>query len=218
MQIRYYFSWFENGFPSNLTDSIKRDLTERKSLVMISGNPEETFQSDFLIKKWFDQAGIFFDKYEIINKESSKSEVINLLNNASVIFLCGGYPKKQNKFLIDYGLFDVIKVSQSIIMGASAGAMNMSSQWLSSINTDQKVKKSSIINGIGLDNFYFCTKANQSISDGALLKELLPMSVSLDIYMPIGESAIRIENSQTDIYGNVYIISNGTLDKLRITF
>ena len=38
-------------------------------------------------------------------------------------------------------------------MGASAGAINMSAKWLCSKNFGYKVEKSSVYDGIGLDDF-----------------------------------------------------------------
>lgn len=209
MSIRYYFSWFDNGFPSNITKLLKNDITDRKSLVMISGNPEEEiFESDFFIKKWFDQVGILFNEYHIFNKNSSENEMKDILNNASLIFLCGGYPKVQNDFIIKNDLKNTLKYSDSIIMGASAGSMNMSLKWLSSKNTDQSVEYSSVVSGVGLDNFYFCTKANQSITDKKLIEELSQKLADTQIFIAIGESAIRIENENRDFTGEIFSMFN----------
>lgn len=147
MSVRYYFCWFNDGLPNNIVTQLKNDITEKSSLVMISGNPEEhLFESDLLIKKWFSDADIIFDNYYIINNSCSKEDAKALIDQASVIFLCGGYPKKQSLFLTE--LSEAIISYQGIIMGASAGSMNMSSKWLSSINTDQPEEKSSIVKGI----------------------------------------------------------------------
>ncbi|WP_099203491.1 cyanophycinase [Miniphocaeibacter massiliensis] len=217
MSIHYYFSWFSEGFPDCVIKKLNDDISLRKLLVMISGSPSDPFESDLLAKSWFNKGNIFFDEYEIINYKSDKNKTNEIIKNASVIFLCGGYPSLQNDFLIEYNLIDSIKVSDAIIMGASAGAMNMSSKWLSSKNTSQNVSKSSIISGIGMDSIYFCTKENQSINDTQLLEELLPLSNEIDIYMAIDEVAIRIEDG-IDISGEVYCISKGIIKKLKSTF
>ncbi len=219
MSIKYFLSWFNNGFPNNLACKLKTDIKEKKNLVMISGSPfSNDFTSDYFSSNWFDQCGIYFENRNFINRKSTKKDAVDLINNASVIFLCGGYPMEQNTFLNNYGLINYIKTTSSIVIGASAGSMNMSSQWLSSVNTDQNVAESSLVNGINLADFYFCTKANQTMNDKHLINELLPLSNITKIHVAIDEVAIRLEGNNTDIMGEVYSIENEIIKKLEDTF
>ena len=39
MKTHYYLGWFSNFFPENLGRALQDDITDRKSLVMISSNP-----------------------------------------------------------------------------------------------------------------------------------------------------------------------------------
>ena len=39
MKTHYYLGWFNNFFPENLVRVLQEDITDRKSLVMISSNP-----------------------------------------------------------------------------------------------------------------------------------------------------------------------------------
>jgi cyanophycinase-like exopeptidase len=66
-----------------------------------------------------------------VDYRMQKEDAQRFIQNASVIFLCGGDPVLQNDFLAEYELSDVIKNSDAVIMGASAGALNMAAQWLS---------------------------------------------------------------------------------------
>lgn len=94
-----------------------------------------------------------FDDYHLINYHVQKEDAQTILQNASAIFLLGGDTLKQNEFLIDYELSDLIKKSIVVVMGASAGAINMSAKWLCSKNFGYPVEKSFLYEGIGLDNF-----------------------------------------------------------------
>jgi len=39
MKTHYYLGWFSNFFPENLGRVLQEDITDRKSLAMISSNP-----------------------------------------------------------------------------------------------------------------------------------------------------------------------------------
>lgn len=219
MSIRYYFSWFDKGIPNNIATRLKKDVIEKKSLVLISGNPdEEVFESDLIVKKWFSEIGILFDEYYILNNKVTKKDMQNILAEASIIFLCGGYPKSQNEFLVENDLGNTIKSCDSIIIGASAGSMNMSFKWLSSKNTGQVVENTSVVKGIGLDDFYFCTKANQSITDKKLINELNQNLHDTQTFIAIGESAIRIEDKEIGVYGEIYSLLNQNITKMSPSF
>lgn len=56
-------------------------------------------------------------------------------------------------FLVEYELLDLIKKSNAVVMGASAGAINMSTKWLCSKDFGFNVEENSVYTGIGLDNF-----------------------------------------------------------------
>lgn len=58
-----------------------------------------------------------FDDYHLINYHVQKEDAQTILQNASAIFLLGGDTLKQNEFLIDYELTDLIKKSTAVVMG-----------------------------------------------------------------------------------------------------
>ncbi|MET3833184.1 tRNA G37 N-methylase TrmD [Paenibacillus sp. DS2363] len=159
MKTHYYFSWFNHFFPEKLVHYLQEDIQDRKSLVMISANPsgykdEQVNFDDISEWTWLNQANIIFDEYHFIDYRMQKEDAQRFIQNASVIFLCGGYPVLQNKFLAEYELSDIIKNSNAVIMGASAGALNMAAKWLSLNNTDE-VETSTIYDGIGFDHFAY---------------------------------------------------------------
>lgn len=85
------------------------DITDRKSLAMISSNPDIYEDDGATERSWLDQAGITFDEYHLINYRVQKEDAQTIIQNASVIFLLGGNTLKQNGFLMEYELSDSIK-------------------------------------------------------------------------------------------------------------
>ncbi len=217
---RYYFSWFNEGLPERLIKALQRDISDRKSLVMINGQPTKFDYPDISLVKdrWLTPASIVFDKYHMIDYRKTKSEAHQLLQEASVIFLCGGVTMDLHEFIVAYDLSDVINKTSGVILGASAGAINMSRQWLCSKQTGSLVERSSVCEGLGLDDFFFCSKANLTLDDNELIDELLPLSQRFDSYLAINEGAIRIKKGQMGIFGEVHRLSQGQLKQMPETF
>ncbi|SHN59565.1 cyanophycinase [Paenibacillus sp. ov031] len=217
MKSHYYLSWFNDFFPEKLVKLLHEDITDRKSLVMISADPsgytgEQINFDDVSEWTWLKQANIIFDEYHFIDYRMQKEDARRFIQNASVIFLCGGYPALQNDFLAEYELSNVIKNSNAVIMGASAGALNMAAKWLSLNNTDE-VETSTIYDGIGFDHFAY---ESHSQRDYATFVQgyLLPLSEEIDVYAAEQESAIRVKGGKIEIMGPVYLISHSKIQKL----
>lgn len=210
MQIRYYLDWFyEKGFSDKLVSALNEDIVERKSLVMIAAesydDTEEQVSGDNIFEKtWFDQADIFFDEYHLIDSNLQKEAAQRLIQEASVIFLCGGYPQYQMRLLKEYALVDLIEKSKALVMGTSAGGMNMS---------DEYFDEGRIYRGLALDKFSF--EAHFDYANKALIEERRILSEKMAIYVAADkEGALRVRAGKLDIIGNVYLISQSDIQKL----
>lgn len=206
MKAHYYLDWFyDKGFSEKLANALRGDLTDRKSLVMISAqSPDKQLNIDDSERTWFDQANIFFDEYHVVDHRTKKEDAQQLIKNASVIFLCGGYPQHQKQLLTEYELSDLIKKSNAVVMGTSAGGMNMSQKYLD---------KCTVYEGMALDRFSF--EAHFDHDNTALVKERFALSEKIDIYVAADEDgAVRVKEGKIDIAGNVYLISHSKIQKL----
>ncbi|WP_153978684.1 Type 1 glutamine amidotransferase-like domain-containing protein [Paenibacillus xylanilyticus] len=219
MKTHYYFSWFNNFFPEKLVKWLHEDLTDRKSLVMISasGNKEDQGNIDNVYERtWFNQANIIFDEYHLIDYRMQKDDAHRLIQEASVIFLCGGDPVFQKDFLVEYELSDVIKNSNAVIMGASAGALNMAARWLSLIESDHEVEISTVYDGIGFNHFAYESHSKRNYAK-FVEGYLFPLSENIDVYAAEQESAIRVKNGKIETLGPIYLISHSKIQKLAET-
>ncbi|WP_335872787.1 Type 1 glutamine amidotransferase-like domain-containing protein [Bacillus sp. 2205SS5-2] len=212
MKTHYYLGWFNNFFPDNLGRVLQEDITDRKSLVMISSNPFSYEDDGATERSWLDQADIIFDEYHLINYRVQKEDAQALIQNASVIFLLGGNILNQNGFLMEYELSDLIKRNRSVVMGASAGAINMSAKFLCSKNFGDEI--SSIYDGIGLDDFSVRSHFDFENNIALVQSELSPLSEEMNIYVSNKDCAVRTKGDKIDIFGNVYLISHSKIQKL----
>ena len=216
MKIHYYLGWFNDVFLEKLVRLLQEDITDRKSIVMISANPflleeEEIGATE---RSWLDQANIMFDEYHLIDYGVKKEEAHKLIQNASVIFLLGGNTVEQNGLLVEYELSDLIKKTRAVVMGTSAGAINMSAKWLCSKYTDYYGETSSIYDGIGLDDFSVLSHFDLENNLEQLQVELSPLSEEMNVYASNKDCAVRVKGDKIDILGNVYLISHSKIQKL----
>lgn len=220
MSIRYYFSWFDTTLPEMLVKSLKNDIKAFESLVMISGQPSsfEEEETNLVKDSWLTPARITFKENHLIDYRKSKEEAKKLLEKASVIFLCGGYPIEQNQFLKEYQLMDLIKESPAIVIGASAGSINLSKKWLASKTTGMDTPEPILYDGVGRDDFFFCSKPQLTIHDSEMLRELSPLSETLDIYLAVNECGLRMEGNQRTVFGEVYLLRKGEIETLQTDF
>ena len=220
METHYYFGWFNDTMPKKVGVLLNEDLSSKKSLVMICTAPSDYEGNDRLSKwvkeSWFDFAGVVFDEYHWIDYRLNKEEAGALLRNASAILLHGGYPHYLKDFLAEYGMVEAIKESKaSVVMGASAGAMNLSTNFAYGKRIDDHHREpTELYDGLGLDDFAFISHATKHAEELACEEEVQILSQKLVVYAGCEESTIRVRNGKVGILGDVYLITNDGIGKM----
>jgi cyanophycinase len=225
-KIHYYFGWFNSTIPKQVAQALHNDIPEKKSLVMITTTPSDDKSTDEMAAltkdTWFEPASVVFDNYHSIDYRIKKEEAHELLKNASAIFLHGGYPDKLKYFLEEYELLEAIEESNAaVVMGASAGGMNMSAKFVYGKYIDSNRREpGKIYDGLGLDNFALQSHAPlydiETLAQNEYAKNhLIPLSESIDVYVACEESTIRIKNGKFEVMGDVYLISKSEIQKVK---
>lgn len=218
MKTHYYLGWFTDFFPENLSKSLREDLTERKSLVMISSDPSDAEIDGAVERSWLDQAGISFDQYHLIDLSVAKEDVYSLIRNASAIFLLGGDTLEQNRFLKDFKLAEPIKTSSALVMGASAGAINMSAKWKCSERFGYPVGMDTVCDGLALDPFSVLSHFDLENNMALVQEELSALSDEMNVYASNKDCALRTRGGIIDILGEFYVVSRSEIRKVEETF
>ncbi|MCL2397390.1 MAG: Type 1 glutamine amidotransferase-like domain-containing protein [Defluviitaleaceae bacterium] len=223
-KVRYYFGWFTKTIPQHLADILNNELVEKKSLVIISTAPSDAKYSDDALNLtrdiWFEPAGLVFEQYHSIDYRIRKEDAQSLLRNASAVLLHGGYADLLKGFLAEYEMVDAIMESTAaVVMGASAGGMNMGAKfaygkWID----DSSREPAKIYDGIGFDNFAFRAHSERTVeglkANDLVKAELIPMSHDLDVYAVCEESTLRVKDGKLDVFGDVFLISGGKIEKM----
>lgn len=201
---------FFSGFPTrHFTDSIadvlKEELEVRDSLVFISCQPDNYAQNDddsHGMHRMFAEREIPFVKHCVIDNRTKADEAVKLIREASCIFLMGGNATLQFKLMCDNGILDEIRKSSAVILGVSAGAMNMGNP------TVDVYESRTPYEGLGLANITI--KAHYPF-EGELLQSLNQVSMGLPVCLMTDESAIFVKNETITQIGQIYWMSKGDI-------
>jgi len=202
--INYLFSKIdkEKGFTKEQTKYLKEDINNNTKIVFISSQPEDYERNDKQILQFliiFSKIGINFTKSTVIDKRIDSTKSKDLIKDADIVFLMGGCPELQMKFILEYDLSNSIK-SKKIIIGVSAGSMNQSKRVVYIDDFDDDSLKD--YEGLALVNINIYPHVdlnNKSImKEVNLIKEIIPL-----ILLP-NESFVRIKNNKVEIIGQYY--------------
>lgn len=210
MKTHYYLDWYyDKGFSEKLVSELKKDIKIRKSMVFISAEQlddqvEPAKKYDVFERTWFDQADILFEAYHLIHQDTQKEEAQRLIQEASVIFMCGGYPQYQMQLIKDFELENLIKNSKAVVMGTSAGGMNMSEAY---------VDEGKVYAGLALNPFSF--EAHFDYANIELVKERFALSKEMNVYVAADQDgAVLVKDGKIDIIGSVYLVAHAHVHQL----
>ena len=208
----------ENG----IVDQLKESLKKRNKVVFISSDINSTPESVLSYAKiFFDSmkmAGIVFNEYLII-EGTNYDKASEYIEGADLVFLCGGDTYNQYKLFSKMNLKQILSSYSGIIMGQSAGALNMA---VDVFNSPEEKEESEPVfyEGLGLttiniephfkyDDTNFDDK--EKYQREAIIKE----SYNRPIYGQCNGSHIFInEDDVATIYGETYLIMNGKIEKI----
>ncbi len=123
------FSGFPtHHFPDEIARVLRENLPRRESLVFISAWPEDCARNDDDsdgMHAMFAERGMAFSDHRVIDRRTGVADAVRLAREADCIFLMGGDITLQMALICDLGLVPELRASRAVILGVSAGAMNM---------------------------------------------------------------------------------------------
>lgn len=206
---------------NGLVDQIKRYLANNNSILFIAANYQDAKKVDDYSKLLFDAlnlSGITFLNYQTLD-ERNKFEAQKLVKNADFIFLSGGDTFFQHQFFEEIGLKDLLKDYDGILMGQSAGALNMAT---SVFNSPEDMEDSEPIYFDGLGVTDVNIEPHFILSEEGLTEEEIYQrkfiekeSNERDIYAITDGSHILIDdNNNIVVYGETYLIKDELIEKI----
>ena len=162
-----------------------------------------------------------FKNYEVLDIRTEKN-TLELIEKADFIYLCGGHVPTQNNFFNKINLKDIIKKTDALIVGVSAGSMNCAKVVYCPPELDEEALNKSFkkyYDGLGLTDINIIPHYSDdrySIIGGKRYIEdiVLPDSYNTTLYAISDGDYILVDGNKKFLYGNGYKITDGKIIKL----
>lgn len=202
--INYLFSQVkkDTGFSEIQKEFLLKNIKNDMSITYISSIPDNHERTDDQVSRFnncFSNIGITFSNTYYIDSRISKEDAKDYINNSDIVFLLGGSPDLQMKFINEYELNEVI-ANANIVIGVSAGSMNQGERVVYKDDFENFVMKD--YKGLGLtDSNIFPHYDENNIDCVNEVKEVKEIN---EILCLPNESFIYVENGKTKILGKYY--------------
>ena len=210
------------GNQNKILDNIKKYVKKYDNLLYVASDEYDSETTDLYANIAFESFDktLPFKNYNILDFRT-ENIADELIKNADLIFLCGGHVPTQNKFFNNINLREKIRNTNALIIGGSAGAMNMadivySVPELEGESIDPNFKTD--LKGLGLTNiniFPHFDELTEEILDGKKLIDeiVVPESFKHPVYAINNGSYILIDDKNY-LYGEAYLIKDGKIVKI----
>jgi len=205
-----FFSGFPNyRFPHDVAKRLSEELTHRDSLVFVSAWPRDYARNDSDsagMHGMFEECNIPFARHYVIDNRMEASHAMQLIHEASCVFLMGGHPGLQLQLIRDKGLDAAICGATAAVLGVSAGSINMAKR---SLDTKESLVP---YDGLGLADI--TVKPHFNLEDQQVLSTLLQISMEFPICAMEDNSAIFVAGDHISYTGLIHWVSEGLIGPL----
>ena len=203
----------KNGFFDTVSKNLKNIITDTKNLLFIASNPEVFDKTDNYSQRifnFFKDIEIDFESYTVLDKRMSDDEQKKSFSKTSCIFLMGGETLTQYEYLKQQNLIEYLLDYNGVIIGLSAGAINMAER---SVIANPNYSPVRIYNGIGLADITVIPHFHEITAD-YIKEEILPLTYDSTIYGLYDDAIISVNNRTKKHSGTIYKLKQGNMKLL----
>lgn len=203
-------------FNEDISKIIKESISTPVNMVVIPADPDNYAKNDKQFNGNESVVGVFktfkkiFPNLNILllDNRVSLENGINSLKNADIIHLLGGNPFIQLEYLQKNKFDLIIQNTSALIIGVSAGSMNLATN--SYYSKDEDYPESVVYKGLGITDITI--DPHFDINNEEQVNEIRANSKNIKIIGLPNNSAIVISNNNVRYIGTVYIFENGSLN------
>ena len=156
----------------------------------------------------FEEKGIHFKESYVVDGRMTPTEAQKAVAEADVVWLSGGDTPTQLCYFKKYGLDTVIKEHNGVIIGMSAGSINLAKTVICTVTCEHE--KQEVYEALGCVNFSVEPHFNrEAVSD-----ELIELSKEYVIYGLCDDSIIVCSEGNVEYMGEVYKLCGGSVEKV----
>ena len=206
-------SMFPDGFDGNTAQLFDRLIPHRGSFAFVASDFEHHHDTnDYYfggVLGWFRDAGIHFERSYVVDGRMTAGEAQQALREADVLWLSGGDTLAQFGSFEKYGLVDVIRKHSGVVIGMSAGTINIA-QTAVLYDPPYGVHTATVYRGIGCVDI----SADPHFEPDRIPATILNASDEHVIYGLCDNAVIVCKDGQAEYYGEVYRLSGGEAERI----
>lgn len=205
-------SMFPKGFNEQTTEVFRQKINKRNKFAFVASEFEKIHEKTdnyfHLFLNMFERVGIHFEEAYVVDGRMSVDEAQKKVAAADVVWLSGGDTPTQFQYLKKYGLDTVIKQHDGIIIGMSAGSINLAKISICTLTCEHY--KQEIYNGLGCVD----VSVEPHFVRNEVSKELIDLSKKYTIYGLCDDSIIVCSGKTIEFYGEIYKLTNGNIEEI----
>lgn len=208
---------------NGIIDCFKKYIKKYDNFLFIASDENNIEITDMYARNTFKAFDLTlpFNNYQILDIRT-EDNALELIKNADLIYLCGGHVPTQNKFFSRIKLKNIIKKTEALIVGVSAGSMNCANRVycppeLEGEGIDENFKK--FYKGLGLTDINIIPHYNddkENIIDGKKYLDdiIIPDSYKTILYAISDGDYILVDSNKNILFGEMYKIKDGIIVKM----
>lgn len=182
-------------------------LEEGRIISFIPCDFDEYNENDKFVNKLinlFEDKNYKFNQVNIVDNRLSKKEMISNIKNSSIVFMLGGDTLNQISNINKYNLKEVIRDTK-IVIGMSAGSINMAKKVVLAKDPDDNIPELSIYEGVGITDINI--EPHCEFTNHEHWLELEKASTISDIVVMNDDAYIIVDETAT-YYGKYVVLKN----------
>ncbi len=205
-------SAFENGF-APVKEQFCSLITKRDRFALVASEFElrhdKTDRYFGVFLDYFAAIGIEFGDAKVVDGRMSPEVAQRTVAEADVVWLAGGMTPVQFGYFKKYGLVDALRAFDGVMIGMSAGSINMGKI---SVTDEFEDGRYHAYEGVGVVD---CT-VDPHFDPSRVSPELLELSKDFPIYGLCDDGAIVVAGGETRFVGEMYEIKGGSVRRLDV--
>ncbi len=202
---------------NGIVDQIKQLIDGNNAILYIAASPDDSEKVDSyasLIFEGLKLSGITFSEYLILDNRT-KDNAKEYVERANVIFLSGGDTYIENEFFKQIHLKELLQSFEGIIIGQSAGSINMA-RFVYNSPEEGEDSEPIYFEGLGLSNIniephFVLDTVGFDEMQMYQRKHLLEESKKRPLYALSDGSHILATDESIAVYGKVFLIKDGAI-------
>lgn len=202
---------------NGIADQIKQLINGNNTILYIASNPKNNEKTNSYASLFFEGlklSGITFSEYLILDNKT-KDNIKEYIKKANLIFLSGGDTYIENEFFQQIHLKELLKNFNGIIIGQSAGSINMA-EYVYNSPEEKEESEPIYFEGLGLSSIniephFILDTTGFNEMQMYQRSHLLEESKKRPIYALCDGSHILETDNSITVYGKAFLIKDATI-------